>query len=1310
MNLIYTKSRVSVLGMLLLFLCIQPDFGWSQCTNTTNYPGTGISLSPTNGTGTAQTITTCQYAGEYYGVTTVLNGSTYKFSSSISTDFLTVHSGTYNGTVVGTGTGSVTVVGTGADLFVHTNSNNSCGTQSSCRTSSAQCTSCAFSGCQNSTQYPSGSNSLATTNTSGAVQTITTCQFGGEYHVLTTVLSGKSYISASSVSTDFITVRVGSAGGTVLAQGTTPLTYTTTSTSDLYVHINTNNSCGTASTCRTTTVQCANCVCINTNSYGVADLNTGTNLTGAVQTVASCTFAGDYNTINNAIGGKTYQIASTISTDFLTLRSGSYNGAIVTSGTTPLTVVIPSTGTYYLQINSNSNCGIQSTCRNTTAQCMNCVGAPLCVTSPTSPANGATGICPSSAPTLSWPTSSGATSYDVYFGTSSTPPFVTNVAGTTYSPGALSAGTYYWKVLPRNAGGNASGCNTWSFVVIDVTPPAITCPANVTANNSPSTACSAVVTYGSISATDNCTAPSITLVSGLASNSVFPLGITTMTYRAADPSGNSSTCSFYVWVKDATPPVISCPSNIVGNNATGQCGAIRTYTTPTATDNCSGLLVSQTSGLPSGSSFPVGVTTNIWKATDAGNNMATCSFNVTINDVEKPTVACPPNILKGNDYGQCSADVSFLGTVQFSDNCLVKAVTNTGSGTYGIGTTNVIWKVTDNSNNTATCVQTVTVEDREYPVLTCPSNKVVKTDAGDCIATVNYNAIATDNCSGVSVDYDIPSGSSFPIGISNVTATATDAAGNSVSCYFQVNVGVRAEECNGLDDDCDGWIDEAENWASVAKVLATDGASQDQLGESVSVDGDYAIVGANKKNPGGQNVGAAYILFRNGGAWTQLAKLSAPDAQPGDNFGAAVSVSGGIAAVGAPFDDEDFGNQGSVYLFYQNPNNSSQWSFLKKVTAGDAAAAAYFGSSVALQGEHLLVGAASDDEMGVNAGAAYVFDRNTGGADNWGQVSKLTVSTGNADDNFGVSVALDGDYAVIGANGVDAFDQNVGAAYIFRKSQFGPNGWNFVAKLTAPAGANSNLGASVDISGSWAFVGADNNDKKGMDAGAVYLFYKNQNGILNSWGLHGILLDNNGAAGDHFGSAVGVSEPYAVVTARGDNPFGAGSGRGFVYLLDGDNWVLVNQLTDGGGQAGDALGSCAAISNRTIILGAPLDNVGTFSDQGSVSLFEGLCADAMTNNEADQRNSAVSSGTGQVACFPQPFSESLNIHVSGVVSADAKVIVLSSFGQQVASLYKGAIDHELSLQWHPENLGSGVYFVRILAGEQTFTQAVMYTR
>ena len=190
-----------------------------------------------------------------------------------------------------------------------------------------------------------------------------------------------------------------------------------------------------------------------------------------------------------------------------------------------------------------------------------------------------------------------------------------------------------------------------------------------------------------------------------------------------------------------------------------------------------------------------------------------------------------------------------------------------------------------------------------------------------------------------------------------------------------------------------------------------------------------------------------------------------------DRFGGSVAISGDTVVVGAPRDDDAGFDSGSVYVFVRS---GTTWTEEAKLTASDAAAEDEFGVSVALSGDTALVGASGDDDAGSGSGSAYVFVRN---GTSWSQQVKLTASDAAAEDGFGASVALSGDTALVGASGDDGTGVSSGSAYVFVRNG---TSWIQQAKLTASdAAAIDYFGYSVALSGETALVGAPFNDGVG---------------------------------------------------------------------------------------------------------------------------------------------------------------------------------------------------------------------------------------
>ncbi len=386
-------------------------------------------------------------------------------------------------------------------------------------------------------------------------------------------------------------------------------------------------------------------------------------------------------------------------------------------------------------------------------------------------------------------------------------------------------------------------------------------------------------------------------------------------------------------------------------------------------------------------------------------------------------------------------------------------------------------------------------------------------------------------------------------------------------------------------------------FGEVATLNVSDGARNDEFGDSVGVSEDTVIVGSPSDDDAGSNSGSAYIFDRNQGGdgnWGQIVKLTLSD--EGDGFGAAVAISGGTIVVGARLDDDGGSNSGSVYIFESNGGGTDNWGQVKKLAASDAEAGDRFGISVAINGDTLVVGAGFEDHAGSNSGSAYVFDRNQGGADNWGQVKKLIASDGAAEDRFGESVAISGDYVVIGARLDDSIGNASGSAYLFERNREGTNSWGQIAKLTASDAATDDLfGASVAISDDTVVVGAFGDDDAGASSGSAYLFDRNQGGA-DSWGQITKLSAVDADGNDFFGISVAISDDTVLVGA-----LFAADAAGSVYRFERNHggvnsWGQFQKFTASGGKAGDRFGSSAALHGDAVVVGSPFDD-----DKGPLS-------------------------------------------------------------------------------------------------------------
>jgi gliding motility-associated-like protein len=380
-----------------------------------------------------------------------------------------------------------------------------------------------------------------------------------------------------------------------------------------------------------------------------------------------------------------------------------------------------------------------------------------------------------------------------------TPPTATdNCAGSLIptspdAPGAtFGLGAHTIVYTADDGHGNQSTC---SFVVTvsDDRPPVLAgCPADFSVPVD-ATTCSAIATWTPPTASDNCTA-SLIPTSPIAPGATLGLGTHTITYTADDGHGNQSTCSFVVTVTDNTPPLFAgCPTDFSVPVDPTTCQAVVNWTPPTATDNCTASLVPTSPDAP-GATFTLGAHTITYTADDGHGNQSTCSFIVTVIDTTKPLFAnCPVNISVPTAATSCTAVATWTAPTA-TDNCdATPGITsNFNSGdTFSIGVHTVTYEATDAAGNKETCSFTVTVEDHINPTFTnCPSNLVVSASATSCDAPVSWVVpTASDNCTTTPVlTSNFNPGDLFPIGVTTVTYTAKDDAGNATTCSFTVTV------------------------------------------------------------------------------------------------------------------------------------------------------------------------------------------------------------------------------------------------------------------------------------------------------------------------------------------------------------------------------------------------------------------------------------------------------------------------------------------------------------------------------------------
>jgi hypothetical protein len=332
-------------------------------------------------------------------------------------------------------------------------------------------------------------------------------------------------------------------------------------------------------------------------------------------------------------------------------------------------------------------------------------------------------------------------------------------------------------------------------------------------------------------------------------------------------------------------------------------------------------------------------------------------------------------------------------------------------------------------------------------------------------------------------------------------------------------------------------------WTQQAKLLASDSAALDSFGMSVSLDGDTALIGAYHDN---NQSGSVYVFTRTGTTWNQQDKLLPLDSGAGDCFGYSISLSGDTALIGSYKDDDNGIDSGSAYVFTRI---GTTWTQQAKLLASDGKKGNWFGISVSLDGATALIGAHTDDGNKSKSGSAYVFTR-TG--TNWTQQTKLLASDAATNDYFGSSVALTADTALIGA----PYNNNrTGSAYIFTRTD---TSWTQQAKLLASDGVkNDQFGISVSLDSDTALIGADGDDDNKNDSGSTYVFTRTG----TTWTQQAKLLASDGTTWDFFGVSVSLSGDTALIGAQNDDDNGQDSGSAYTFIKTGENEPTLSDFT-----------------------------------------------------------------------------------------------------------------------------------------------------
>jgi hypothetical protein len=367
-------------------------------------------------------------------------------------------------------------------------------------------------------------------------------------------------------------------------------------------------------------------------------------------------------------------------------------------------------------------------------------------------------------------------------------------------------------------------------------------------------------------------------------------------------------------------------------------------------------------------------------------------------------------------------------------------------------------------------------------------------------------------------------------------------------------------------------------FAAQSIILADDGKAGDSFGFSAAIDGTTVLIGAYKADIDGvTDAGAAYVYVLGESGWRQQAKLVAEPAFAEDTLGGNVALNNNVAMLGVSRRDDKGKDSGAVVSFEREMNT---WKQRHIFTAPDAKSGDAFGQSIALTENFLVIGAPHSDALGIDSGAAYIYKRES---DTWRYQTKITARDGIAGDLFGISVAIDGNTILVGADLHDEKAENAGAVYVYVLKK---NKWKQEAKLMASDGGKTDIfGVRVALSKDTALVSArrDDTEELGIDAGSAYIFVRDG----STWTQQVKLTSPDGQADDRFGRGVSLSDDTAIISAMNHDANGSNTGALYVYKKGLDGWHYTSKFVAKSSMSDDKFGWNVGLSDGVAIVATP---------------------------------------------------------------------------------------------------------------------------
>ena len=481
------------------------------------------------------------------------------------------------------------------------------------------------------------------------------------------------------------------------------------------------------------------------------------------------------------------------------------------------------------------------------------------------------------------------------------------------------------------------------------------------------------------------------------------------------------------------------------------------------------------------------------------------------------------------------------------------------------------------------------------------------------------------------------------------------------------------------------WLSKVSAQIIETKLVPIGGQLNETFGYSVASDSNYLIIGApGRSAPNMMYYGSAYVYENTGGTWTEQSRLVASDSAELAHFGHSVSISGDFILIGAYLDDQIGTNAGAAYIFKRD--TSGQWIEYQKLLASDGGDYGKFGWSVSLFGDHAIIGAPTYFDS-VETGAAYIFKWND---TLWVEEAKLVPGNGiGTSPAFGTSVSIYENYTIIGAPDDEALGTNVGAAYIYYNDG---NGWTQQAKLHATnVNLNHWFGKSVSISGDYVVIGSPGANTS--TGGAAFVFHRTD----TTW-TEEAMLEGNSNYG-RVGHSVYIDNDYVVVGDDWDETKGSSSGCAYIFKRNGINWTFEHKLLASDGGEDDRFGWSVFLEGDQILVGA-FTQYASGQYCGAVYVYNGFITGI---SETGKANIPVNFAVEQN--YPNPFNPSTKIRFAMREGEYVELKIYDLLGREVKTLVNERKPAgRYTVQWDGTNdsgqpVASAVYLYKLTVGK-----------